>query len=218
MMSHADDPELSDVYEQVHQEVIWLNTHWQMYEQLFGLEQNVNLFNQLCPFAGRVIQDALWDSILLHISRLCDPASSGKYENASLERLNKELCQRDAEFGLSLNSNLGRIRDDFRSTISHHRDKRIAHSDLASRRANYSLLPAFSRQQIRRLIADISGFMNQIQLYFWDSPTHYDFVAVRGGGESMVSCLKDSARLLELQDLAWSGADNLIEELRKRQW
>jgi hypothetical protein len=56
------------------QEVAWLYIKWQEYIELFGKKPSrVDLLNNAAPLFFRIVQDALWYDILMHIARLTDP-------------------------------------------------------------------------------------------------------------------------------------------------
>jgi hypothetical protein len=154
---------------------------------------------------------------LLHISRLCDPARSLGFENSSLRRLDAETEVLDNDLHVRLRPAMQSILNQYRAMIEPQRNKRLAHSDLASLRAEF-VLPAYSRYQIRSLVAEISAYLNQIQSHFFGRPTSYEHVSVQGGGDSLIHFLKMGERLHDLQRLAWTNADNLCEEVRKLKW
>jgi hypothetical protein len=58
------------------------------YRKLYGESaERVAFLNETAGFFFRVVQDVLWDDILLHIARLTDPPKQGVYENLTLLRL-----------------------------------------------------------------------------------------------------------------------------------
>lgn len=80
--------ELGVVYSALWQEVAWVHGKWSDFVTLFGTkESRVNLLNAAAPAFCRLIQDSIWENILLHIARLTDPAATGKKQNLTIQRL-----------------------------------------------------------------------------------------------------------------------------------
>lgn len=69
------------------QQVAWLHNKWEQYVELYGTkESRVTLLNQAAPLFFRVVQDTLWEDVLLHIARLTDSPESMKKANLSIQR------------------------------------------------------------------------------------------------------------------------------------
>ena len=69
-----------------------MHIKWGQYRQLFAQSQRrVDLINQAAGHFFRILQDALFEDIILHLARLTDPAQSGhkhkSQDNLSLWRL-----------------------------------------------------------------------------------------------------------------------------------
>src|SRR5215472_2229378 len=84
--------EITGTWEFLHGEVVWLHGRWSMYRQLFGTNENrVNLLNKVAPNYFGTIQNIQLDEVQLTLSRLGDPAQTGKRQNLTLETLVGEL-------------------------------------------------------------------------------------------------------------------------------
>jgi len=60
------------------QEVVHLHFKWAEFVELFGSKPSrIDLLNQAAPAFFRIVQDTLWEGILLHLARLTDAAVSG---------------------------------------------------------------------------------------------------------------------------------------------
>lgn len=69
--------DLGELYSALWQEVAWVHSKWAEYVQLFGVkESRIDLLNRAAPRFARLLQDSLWEDVLLHIARLTDPAKS----------------------------------------------------------------------------------------------------------------------------------------------
>jgi hypothetical protein len=65
---------LGEMYSALWQEVATIHFHWKEYVELFGTKsERITLLNDVAPFFFRMIQDGLWETSLLHLSRLTDP-------------------------------------------------------------------------------------------------------------------------------------------------
>ncbi len=106
------------------QEVAWLNLKWQEYIELFGKKPSrVELLNKAAPLFFRIVQDALWYDILMHIARLTDPPKSRGKPNLTIRRL-PELVG---------NQELDSLVEEAKEAAEFCRDwrhRRIAHRDL----------------------------------------------------------------------------------------
>src|SRR5262245_20632655 len=81
-------PELGEIYAALWQEVAWIHSKWAEYVVLYGTkESRVDLLNRAAPRFARLIQDTLWEDVVLHIARLTDPPKSTGKHNLSLQSL-----------------------------------------------------------------------------------------------------------------------------------
>jgi len=79
--------ELGETYEALGQEIVWLHSKWAEYAALYGTkESRVALLNKAAPRFARLIQDTLWEDIVLHIARLTDPPKSASKHNLTTHR------------------------------------------------------------------------------------------------------------------------------------
>jgi len=213
-------PDLGDVYDEISKDVVSLHATWNVYRYLYASQESVALLNDLAPFAGRTIQDALFDAVLLQITRLGDPAESrgGKDQNLTLERLINNLpTDASSELISNLKDTLTQIRDST-NPLRDHRDKRVAHTDLEHAKASWAELPGLSRKTIENALKQIRNFMNTINLNYSNRPTLYENPHVQGGGDAMVRAFKLAARLLDLQKQARhpdANPDKILEAVKR---
>jgi len=163
--------EISNVYEALEQEIIWLHIKWQYYCQLFGTDENrIELLNSFAPIFFRVCQDALIDDVILSISRLSDPIKTGdrenKKESLSLLRLVNMVdpqCYPDLR---PLIQSIWGIVESLCKPFRLHRHQRIAHNDWARIKSTIELLPGISRQSIEDALESIRRLMSAVSEYF----------------------------------------------------
>ena len=77
---------LGSQYSELWQELVQLHMKWQEFVELFATRTTrVELINQAAPGFFRIVQDTLWEGILLHIARLTDSSpSQGRKDRANL--------------------------------------------------------------------------------------------------------------------------------------
>ena len=79
---------LGSLFHELWNEVAWLYTKWEEYVELFGkTPSRIDLLNQSAPMFFRIVQDSLWENVLLHIARLTDPPKSSGKKNLSIQCL-----------------------------------------------------------------------------------------------------------------------------------
>lgn len=173
----------------LHWKLIELHILWQQYQQLFGSSpETVHLLNRTSGLFFKIVQDELWDSVLLGISRMTDPQKTSGKKNLTLQSLPElipdatlrvvveELCDKaktEAEFARE------------------HRNKRIAHQDhdyLSDRAANP--LSGISRERVEAMLAAIRAVLNHLSLHFCDSTTMYETFVDEAGARLLVHKLK----------------------------
>src|ERR1700691_2679313 len=87
-------PNLGPIYHALSNEVTWLHVKWKQYMILFDdSPERIASLNGIAGFFFRVIQDVLWDDVVLHLARLLDR----KRKNLTLSRLELEVGKKAPE-------------------------------------------------------------------------------------------------------------------------
>ena len=95
--------ELGPIFHALWNEVAWIYKKWGQYVELFGTKPSrIDLLNNAAPLFFRIVQDTLFEDILVHIARLTDPPKSVGKPNLTIKRLpalvtNKELAKNITE-------------------------------------------------------------------------------------------------------------------------
>lgn len=85
---HAMGHELGVNFHRLWNDFAILNWKWAEYLELYATRQDrVDLLNRTAGAFFRMVQDALLESITLHITRMTDPEAHGKHDNLTLSRL-----------------------------------------------------------------------------------------------------------------------------------
>ncbi len=184
--------ELGAVYSQLWQEVAWIHRNWAHYKELFGEKSSrIELLNEVAPSFFRSVQDALFETVLLHLTRLTDPAQSLGKSNLSLRQLDSlifddalKLKVNDLTFKAVESTEFAR---DWRNRKLAHRDL-----DLALGQAAKPLLPA-SRLAVAQALSAIVEVLNAVSSHYLDSTTIFDW---HGGNDSvaLLFAIRDGLR------------------------
>jgi hypothetical protein len=180
-------------YEELSKEVTWLNLKWDCYVALYeSKESRIDLTNEAAPEFFGTIQELLLESVLLNITRLCDPASTcirGELiENLTLDNLIESLND------VSFCSNINTLFYEVKKSEAFARDQRrkiIAHRDKNQALGQGKQLEQVTKDKIVKAINDITTLINCIGTRYFD--TTYDYSGEDGQlyAESILYCIKD---------------------------
>ena len=178
-------PELGPLFHELSNECSLLHWKWGEYVILFGSKpERIDLLNEAAGPFFRLVQDYLWEGILLHIARLTDPERSGGKENLTLHRLPRfglpvakeqiNECSENAKFAR-----------DWRNRHIAHRDLGIALDENAK-----PLAPA-SQLAVQKCLDSIANVLNAVQDRFCHSTVHYQLTSTLPNAESLLYVLRD---------------------------
>lgn len=165
--------ELGKLFFRFWNECVWLHWKWEEYVALFGTKpERISLLNKAAGSFFRVVQDTLWENVLLHISRLTDPPQSAGKDNLTLRRLPALVDDKiRAEVGTLLQTcltNCEFARDWRRRQIAHC-DLRLALDDPTA-----TPLAAASRKAVKDALTAIAALLNAVELHYRGSTVHYE--------------------------------------------
>lgn len=184
---------LGHIYDALWQEIAWLYTKWGEYVALFGTsESRIDLLNKAAPAFFRVVQDSLWEDILLHIARLTDPPRSAGKQNLSFQALaqftdTSAIASQVAQLTAKALESSAFARD-WRNRKLAHRDLNLALGQIAE-----PLAPA-SRAQVKECLASLAAILNVVSEHYLDSSTMFDVETSHAGAESLLYCIDDGLR------------------------
>lgn len=195
---------LGAVFYQLRVELFLLYEKWNEYVHLFGEGEDViKLLNRHGPHFFWMIQETLLEYILLHAARLTDPARTGGYENLSIPLL-IELLPDDA---VRLKADeLANICHEKAAAAREHRNKRIAHKDLAHamKEAPKPLSPV-TRKSISDMLEAFANLLGYLNSHYLDS-TYFFKGLGSNGTRTLIYSLKQYERLREIEEKALRGA------------
>jgi hypothetical protein len=186
-------PELGPTYHVLYEEVTWLHAKWNQYRQLYATPQTVDLLNRTAGFFFRVIQDVLWEDVVLHIARLTDsPKSMGK-ANLTLRRLPEVITI--PELAAEVENLVDKVQKES-AFARDWRNRRIAHRDLSlALDVEAEPLQAVSRAQVERVLSAIRAVLNKIHGHFWrDQAVAFDHFLAHDDAEALTYYLGVAAK------------------------
>lgn len=186
--------ELGANFYELHRKLVELHILWQQYRQLFGeATDTVHLLNRTAGLFFKIVQDELWDSVLLGVSRMTDPPGTGKFKNLTLQSLSPLItdCALRAEAQHLCAKAVAAA-----EFAREHRNKRIAHQDhnyLSDR--NSTSLSGISRTLVENMLAALRDVLNHLDNYFRDTTVMYEHFVDESGARLLVNKLRRLERL-----------------------
>lgn len=186
--------ELGAAFFQLYRKLTELHIVWQQYRQLFGTDsRTVQLLNRTAGLFFKIIQDELWDSVLLAISRMTDPPNTSGRKNLTIQSL-PSLIENP---GLRAEvHDLCKAAVDDVAFAREHRDKRIAHQDhgYTTDRSSHPL-NGVSRERVESMLESLRRVMNRLELHFAHTTVMYEGFVDESGAGLLVYRLKKLERL-----------------------
>ena len=193
--------ELSELWEFLNSEVVWLHGRWIVYRQIYGTNpERINLINEAAPTFFWMIERVLMNDVQLTLVKLADPPETKGKRNLTLETLILEV---EKTYTGELSSALRDALSNFRQyciKIKNRRHKDIAHFDLSVQLGNKAeVLPGPSRQEIEEALNELRKFMNTFLLFFNNPQMAYEHFSLQTDGNTLLFRLKEAIRYEQLQ-------------------
>jgi len=188
--------ELGANFYELSRKLVELHVVWQQYRQLFGDElETVHLLNRTSGLFFKIVQDELWDSVLLGISRMTDPPVTGKSKNLTIQSLPALINNSTLRMEVQALCDKALASAVF---AREHRNKRIVHQDhnyLSNRSSN--TLSGISRALVEEMLAALRAVLNHLDNRFLDSTVMYENFVDESGASLLVQKLRWLERLQE---------------------
>jgi len=172
------------------QELAWLYAKWEEYLVLYGTkESRIDLLNRAAPLFFRIVQDVLWEDIILHIARLTDPPKSSGKATLTIRRLPDLVKDGNTAQALRGLINIAIQSSEFCRDL---RNRHIAHRDLnlALEKEIVPLKPA-SRKRIKEALNSIAEVLNAVSQHYRDSEMTFDIGEDPEGAVSLLYIIDD---------------------------
>jgi nitrogen-specific signal transduction histidine kinase len=191
------EPGLQDSVKILGAQLVELHVVWQQYRELYADGSTIEVLNRTAGLFFKIVQDELWDSMLLGICRMLDPAEQGRGKklrtNLTLYSLpiliNDALLKENVTQALVDAAQLAAFAKD-------HRDKRIAHQDHG-----YAINPALfemsgvSRQDVENTLKALRKVLQLVEAYYNDVDVRYEKNVLVSGADRLIVALKRLERL-----------------------
>jgi hypothetical protein len=172
--------ELGVLYDALWQQVAWLYVKWSEYVVLFGTkESRVKLLNSAAPTFTRIVQDSLWEDVILHIARLTDPPKSAGRPNLSLQRLADAIGHEQTKATVFELMFAALSASEF---CRDWRNRHIAHRDLELALEGGEPLKPVSRKKVREALDTLVAVLNAVSSHYLDTTTIFSEVGPQSGG------------------------------------
>jgi hypothetical protein len=202
--------DLGEQYSELWQEAAYLHAKWAEYVELFGTkESRIDLLNRAAGHLFAMIQDQMWDDILMHIARLTDPPATGKKRNLTLQNL-PDLV-RD-EFKPSVRICIDEV---LRHTefCRDWRNRRVAHTDLLlALNATTELLKEGSRKNVIDSLAAIVKTLSTVSEAYTDAEIGLDALSPPGGAVDLLLLIHDGFVAQEKREQRWESGEQTPED------
>lgn len=188
------------IYDELRSEITWLHGRWLTYRELFAESpKRIELLNESAGNFFYIIQEVLLDEVQVCLSKLTDPASSGKHDNLSLEQLQSQLHQHgDPALTAKCRLLLDKIHSQCQ-VFRVRRHKTLAHLDLPTAMKQLPQpLPGVSRQMIEDALETVRDYMNAIEANYNDSEWGYAHFILNHGSAALLATLRAGLRYEEL--------------------
>lgn len=187
---------LGTIYSELWQEVAVLHVYWAEYVELFGTKPSrVELLNKAAGAFTHMLQEELWETRLLHLSRLTDPAANGNKTNLTIQALPALIDDEPTKANITV---LIATAVDATAFARDWRNRRIAHRDLKIALDEPGTpLADGSRADVKKAIEAISAVLNAVARHYMNSETRFDLAARRNGAVSLLYVLYDGLKTRE---------------------
>ena len=168
----AMPPAISEIFEILRQDTIMLHASRDTFHELFGTERSAGILSDVAPLGFAMVRNALGHEIIMGVSRITDPKTTGRgakaNENATIEQLIHAIEQNggDSSFIAHLRTSEQEIRDQCKS-LRDLRNKVLGHRDLPTMlKPADNPLPPLKAEELKTAIQQIGAFLCQVSAHF----------------------------------------------------
>jgi len=188
--------ELGSLYTALQNEVAWVYSKWWEYVELFGTKPSrVELLNKAAPYFFRIVQDSLWEDILLHIARLTERTRTAGKRNLTIQRLPWLVVDEKVGENITELTNSAIAKADF---CKDWRNRHIAHRDLKLALDQAAEpLKAASHAKVKDVLDNIAAVLNAVSQYYMNSTTSFEEMRTLHGAVSLLYILDSGLKAKE---------------------
>jgi hypothetical protein len=165
--------DLGEVYSAIWQEIAHVYRNWGQYKDLYGTKPSrVGVANEAAAAFFGIVQDCLWESVLLHVSRLTDNVKSAGKPTLTIKML-PALMPTPAQ-GKTIQALVDTALADA-AFCRDWRHRRIAHNDLdLSINPSATPLKQATRLGVDKALRSLAAVINEVAAEFGDGETRFD--------------------------------------------
>jgi hypothetical protein len=213
--------ELGGHFYELTNELAHLHLKWRDFVILYGTNpERIALLNKAAPGFFYLLNETLWDDVVLHLSRLID-RDTRTLSTRQLPRLVPSVIRRKVKALFNDLEKKTRFVVDRRNRHIAHRQRDLAIGDPKA----VPLTPG-SRQDVRAAITALVEFLNAISMHFGQGAMAYEFTAQPGDADALLRVLhrgvtagEEEARALKVGRLSAAAVvRNTPEWLKTTQW
>ena len=206
--------ELGSLYNELGNEISWLYLKWADYVELFGTNPTrIDLLNKSAPVFFRIVQDTLFEDVLLHIARLTDPPKSSGKKILTIQCLPSLV---DAVIRVSVDEHVSNATKkasfcrDWRNRLIAHRDFNLAMDKTIKP------LELASRAKVKDALDSISSVLNVISEFYTQALVVFDSIGGPGGALDLLYVLDDGLEADIARKKRIEAGQYLQEDLKNR--
>ena len=179
--------ELGRLFYAMQKELVWLHVIWQEYRVLYGTSPaQLQIANRAAGFFFRIVQDELWDSVVLRIARLTDSQKSMGKPNLTIRAFPDLLSDQNLKQELDDLISISLKKAEF---AREHRHKRLAHNDLAQAIESSTPLNGISRRNVEEMLESLRNVMNRLDAHYRNTTFMYQHFVADTGAERLLRVL-----------------------------
>jgi hypothetical protein len=189
--------DLGRIYTALVDELVWLHMKWSQYLALFGSSpRRVELLNVAAGTFFHVLQDVMWNDLLIGLARITDPPKSAGKSNLSVRCLPDLL--KDVPIHEAVSSQVSLVLQNA-AFARDWRNRHLAHRDLSRAIAGKAAEPLSSASisKIRECLSSMVALLNFVDNHYLDSTMFYDMDHVPGDAGSLLRTLDYGVRAKE---------------------
>ncbi len=174
---------LQEKLDALDREIVLLHFKWIYLKQLFGTEKHLAVVNATAPSAFSVIEEALFNEILLSLMRLVDPVGSKHQMNLSLRSLLEDIPDE------KLRDQVAALEKQIREKVTDiktWRDKKLAHNDLLRLLKKSDPVPPIQIFELTAAMQLVRKAMNLIYQFFSQPHVLYDQCVTQKDGNDLI--------------------------------
>lgn len=188
---------LGTQYAALWQETAHLYLTWGEFVELYGTKSTrIELLNRAAPAFFRMVQDRIFEAVLLHIARLTDPSNSlGRKDKSNLTIQNLPELMSDA----ALKATVSKLCE--KAVVSAEfarewRNRHIAHRDLdLALNGSARPLPAVPLKQVTDSLNSFETVLNALAKHYLNSTTSFSMAARYNGALDLLYLIDDGLKV-----------------------